>query len=42
MLSFNKPMDPVGASNVNNYSVFLVYPVTYGGFLGIDTKTRRS
>jgi hypothetical protein len=34
VLSFNKPMDPVGASNVNNYSVYTVNPwTTYTGFL---------
>jgi hypothetical protein len=40
VLSFNKPMDPVGASKVNNYSVFLVYPTSTGGVFGIDTKTK--
>lgn len=40
VLSFNKPMDPVGASDANNYSMSLVYPRSTGGFFGIDTKTR--
>jgi hypothetical protein len=40
VLSFNKPMDPVGASHVNNYSVSLVYPKSTGGFFGIDPKTK--
>ena len=43
VLSFNKPMDPVGASDVNNYSVSLVYPRDTGGFFGIsNTKTKYS
>lgn len=40
VLSFNKPMDPVGASNVKNYSMSLVYPKQTGGFFGINTKTK--
>jgi hypothetical protein len=40
VLSFNKPMDPVRASNVHNYSVFVVNPTATGGFLGFLSKTK--
>ena len=40
VLSFNKPMDPVGASNVNNYSVSLVYPDDLPRLFGIIPKIR--
>ena len=40
VLRFNKPMDPVGASNVNNYSVIWVNPwTTYTGFLKFPEST---
>jgi hypothetical protein len=43
VVSFNKPMDPISASNVNNYAVFSVTdkPHTFGGVIGFALGATR-